>query len=539
MKARRFLALPLLFLLFAPATAAAQANGVPPTVVVRVHSIDALFGHAKFLAKMAGQEDAVRQIEGLIQGKLGQNGLEGVDGKKPIGFYLRMGKELDDIAGAALIPISNENAFLNLLKNLNVQIAKGADGIYTIKTGSPVDAYLRFANQYAYVTALNTTALEEKNLLAPAKVLAGKPTTAFALTIRLDQVPDAAKLIAMAQAEQLLQEVQNQKVPGETDTQKAFKVAACNEIGKFIAAVLKEGAELTAEVDLNEKGDLAATFSLSGMAKSELAAGIEAIAKNPSLFAGLLKSDAALEGMGHVKLPEALVKALGDVVDEAKALALAGIQEAAKKQQAEALFKVIVPTLKAGDFDGALVMVPSGKHFTVLTAFKVKDGTGLGKTVRELVSDSIKDLPPALQQKIKLDLDAVGPTKIHKIELPANNQEGKMAEAFLGDLSLYVAFRDDAVFLSVGKDGLAAIKEAVPVQASGAGPMLLYELDVARLPFLPPAAAAKAKQLFPGGQGGTIRFSVEGGAALTVRLGTKVSVLQFLGQIREATAVSN
>jgi hypothetical protein len=539
MNRRRHLALPLLFLLFLPGAVKAQGKTTPPTIVLRVNSIDAIVGHSKFLAKLVGQQDAARQIEGLIKSKIG--GLDGVDSGRPFGMYGRIGKELDDVSGAVLVPISDEKAFLKMLKSLNLQIVEGGDGIHTIKTGFGIDAYLRFANKYAYVTALDTAALKDKNILDPAKVLAGKPTSAFSLTIQVDQVPDAAKQIASIQAEQFLQEIQEMKVPGESDAQKAFKVAALKEVAKLIAAVFKDGAELKAEVDLDQKsGDLGASFSLSGVPRSELAAGIEAIAQNPSIFTGLLRKDAALNGLGHLKLPEALVKALGDVVDEAKGLALGSIQEAGKKQQAEGLFKAIIPTFKAGDFDGAAVMIPSGKHFTFLGVFKVKGGEELGNTIRDLVSASLKDLPPALKEKIKLDADAVGTIKIHRMTLPVDALTAGALEKVLGELNLYVAFRNDAMFLSLGKDGLQAIKDAIPAKGGAASPMLFYEVDVARLAHLaPPEQAAKAKQLFPDGQGGTVRLVVNGGAALTVRLTTNVAVLQFLGQVRQMKAGSN
>jgi hypothetical protein len=538
MKVAKRLVLPLLFLLFFSATIEVQAQTTPPTVVVRVNSIDSLIDHVKFLVGLAGQKDAARQIEGLIKTKIGEKGLEGVDSGRPFGFYGRVGKEIDDVSGAILLPIADEAAFLKLLKNLDVQIMMGADGIHTIKTGSPIDAYLRFANKYAYVTALNRAALEDKNLLDPAKVLAGKPTSAFSLTIQLSQVPPAAKLITTAQAEQVLQEAQDQSVPNETKAQKAFRIAALQEVAKLIATVLKDGKELHTEVDLNQKtGDLAATFSLSGMPSSEFAAGIEAIAKNPSMFAGLLRKDAAFNSLGRVKLPDSLVKALGDVIDEAKEMALGSLHEADKKQQAEALFKAITPTFKTGDFDGALVVTTTGKHLTFVSAFKLKDGDELGKTMHKLVSASMKDLSPALKEKIKLDVDAVGTTKIHKAELPLG--AGPLP-ALLGEPNLYVAFRNDAVFLALGKDGLQAIKDAIPLKAAGASPMLLYEVDVARLAFLAPAEQReKARQLFPDGPGAIVRLTVEGGSALTVRLNTKVSVLRFLGQIHEMKAGPN
>lgn len=534
MRVRTLLALPLLLLLFVPGAVKAQGKNVPPTVVVRVSSIDSLIEHVKFLASLAGQPDAARQIEGLIKAKIGDKGLEGVDSGRAFGFYGRIGKELEDVSGVVLLPIADEKAFLNLLENLKVPVVKGGDGIYTIKTGSPIDAYLRFANKYAYITAPTTTALETKNLVDPAKLLAAKPTNAFTLTIQLDQVPDVAKLLATAQAEQVLQDLQDKKIPGESDTERAFRIAALKEVAKVIASVLKDGAVLHAAVDLDKQsGDLAASFSMSGVANSELAAGIEAIGKNASLFAGLLKKDAVFNGLGHVKVPESVIKALGDVIDEAKVKALSNIQDPAKKQQADALFKVITPTLKAGDFDGATVVTPSGSNFTVLATFKVKEGDELGKTVRSLVSDTLKDLPPAAKDIIKLDAYTAGTTKIHQVQIPADGHAGNVLDMVLGDRNVYVAFRNDAVFVSAGKDGLQAIKDAVVVKASAASPMLYYEVDVARLAhFAPAAQAAKAKELFPNGSGGIVRFSVEGGAAITVRLSTKIAVLQFLGQMK-------
>ncbi len=113
-----------------------------------------------------------------------------------------------------------------------------------------------------------------------------------------------------------------------------------------------------------------------------------------------------------------------------------------------------------------------------------------------------------------------------------------MIESLMGELTFYVAFRNDAMFYSLGKGGLDAIKGALSTPSgAAASPMVLYEVDLARLAFLaPPAQAEKAKELFPGGQGGIVRFTVEGGPALTVRLSTKVAVLQFLGQTREGKA---
>jgi hypothetical protein len=531
MKFRSYLLFPLLIVLFIPATVKAQAKAVPPTFVMRFNSLDSLAENVKFLAGLSGQKDAVRQIEGLFKTK----GMEGVDGKRPLGAYGKIGKELDDITGAVLIPISDERAFLDIIKGANLETIKGADGIYTVKAPLGIDAYIRFANKYAYITALKQTALEDKNLLDPAKVLAGQPTAAFSLTIQLNQVPDTAKFLAASMAESVMQEVEKKDVPGETKAQRAFRAAALKECSKIIAAVLKDGGELNVAVDINKNsGDLAAHFSLAGMAGSEMAASIDALSKSPSMFGGLMKKDVVNSALGRIKLSDPLVKALGDLYDEFRGTALAHINDAAVKQQAGAFFAALAPTLKTGDFDGAYVVTENGKKLTAVTAIKVKDGAVVEKSVRDLVDASSKGLPPNLQDKIKLDMDAVGGVKIHKVELGAFDPNVKMFEQFLGESNLYLAFRKDAMFLSVGKEGLQAIKAAIPTTPAAGTPLFVYEFDVARMVYLTmPEQIELAKKYFPTGQGGTLRISVEGGTSITARLATKVSVLSFFGAVGE------
>jgi hypothetical protein len=531
MKIRSYLVFPFLVVLFMPATVKAQAKAVPPTFVMRFNSLDSLAENAKFLAGLSGQKDAVRQIEGALKTK----GMEGVDGQRPLGAYGMMGKELGDISGAVLIPVSDEKAFLEIIKGANLETIKGADGIYTVKAPLGIDAYLRFANKYAYITALKQTALEDKNLLDPAKVLAGQPTAAFSLTIQLNQVSDTAKYLAASMADSVMQEVEKKDVPGETKAQRAFRAAALKECSKIITAVFKDGGELKVAVDINKySGDLAASFSLAGVAGSEMAASIDALSRSPSMFGGLLKKDVVSSGLGRLKLSDPLVKALGDLFEEFRGKALANISDAAVKQQANAFFSALAPTLQTGDFDGAFVVTENAKILTAVTAVKVKDGVAVEKSVRDLVNASAKNLPPNVKDKIKLDMDAVGGVKIHKVELGGIDPNLKMLEQYLGEANLYLAFRKDAMFISLGKEGLQAIKAAIPLNPLASTPLAVYEFDVARLVNLTmPDQITLSKKYFPTGQGGTVRITVEGGSAITARLTTKVSVLSFFGAVGE------
>src|SRR5207237_314735 len=164
MRMRWLPALALVGLAAAPLPArAGEKPDKAPMVVVRIRSIDAVLDNVKLLATLAGKEEFGRQLEGIIKAKTGPKGLEGIDTKRPLGFYTRIGSDLSDVAGVAMIPVSDEKAFLSLLENVGFPAKKAADGAYTIEpTGPlPVPLEFRFGNDYAYFTAINVDAISK------------------------------------------------------------------------------------------------------------------------------------------------------------------------------------------------------------------------------------------------------------------------------------------------------------------------------------------------------------------------------------------
>lgn len=519
----------------------ACAGGVDkPGVVVRVRSLDALVENAKLLVTLAGREEIAKQVEGLVKAKIGVQGLEGIDPARPFGAYARFGKELDDISGAMLIPIADEKAFLGLLENLNYKATKGKNDIYSVHTAAPVEVYLRFANRYAYVTALNPAALEGK-LVDPVQML-GSDGPTFSAMVRVDQLPEAARQLAIIQVEHGLQDLADKKIPGETAPQQAVRVAAAKEVTKHALGILKEGGEFNLTIDLNaKKNELSASLALAGKAGSELAQTIQKLGQGTSQFGTLRGANAAFRGLSHIVLPDEIHKGVNKILEEGAAQSLVKIQDPGKREQAQQLLDALMPTLKSGEIDGCVQLLgPSAdQKYAIVAALKVKNGVKLGAKLHELVADALKQAPAAQRTKIQLDHAVAGSVKIHRLELPADQEPVRKLQAMLGETNLYVAFRDDAVFVAVGKDSLALLKDAVTAAATGPSPLLLYELDVARLaPLLAPTEElrASAKKIFPGGQDGLVRLSLEGGAALRLTLTTRLPVVQFLSQMREMKA---
>lgn len=506
----------------------------PPTIVVRVRSLDAVIDNIKLVVALAGKENVAEQIEGLIKTKIGADGLVGIDPKRPLGGYVRLSKELEVPAGAVMIPIADEKAFLGLLENLNLKVTKDKKDIYSVslKPAVPVDIAFRFANKYAYVTALNLEALEPGNLVPPEKIFSAN-MPALSASVRIDQVPNAAKLIAVSVVEQKLEEEQNKRQPGETPKQRDLRVQILKHVAKQVQAVLEDGSELSVALDVSKKaGELTVDVRLGATAKTKLAETIQKLGQTPSLFGELASTDSAANGLIHLIPTDDIRKAFSDVVDEALDKAMASIQDEAKRKQAKSLADALAPTLRAGEIDVAFNLAGPGKNknYNLVLAGKVKDGNNLGKTVRTLVEDLLKVIPPAEAGKIKLDADSAGDIKIHRVEFPL---DAKAREVF-GDNPIFVAFRDDAVFLALGEDALPSLKKGLAGKAGQASPLANFEVSLARVaPLLAKNDEQKeiVDKAFKNGDPGTVRVRLQGGSDLRLSFSARLSVLQVLAQM--------
>jgi hypothetical protein len=166
---------------------------------------------------------------------------------------------------------------------------------------------------------------------------------------------------------------------------------------------------------------------------------------------------------------------------------------------------------------------------------KLKDGDKLGKTVRDLLKDALNDIPENQRGKIQLDFDSVGSVKIHRFEVPKDPKLDKIITDVAGDNQLYVAFRDDALFVALGKESLVTLKAALAQKESAASQPLVFNFDVARMANLIAKTQEQkdlAVKLFPKGDNGRVRLSIEGGTSLSARLQMRLNVLEFLVKMK-------
>ena len=529
-------ALTALCLLALPAaTRAADAKTAGPTVVVRIEPLDDLLADVRYLGTLADREELVKQFEALVRAKAGPKGLDGIDLKRPLGFYGTIGPQGFDSSGVLMVPVADEQAFLALLDNLNLKPQKGKDGLYTVQAENTLApaVYFRFANDYAYATALNESAIDRSALLPPAQVLpAGQGGLAVA-TVHVDRIPDGIKQLALGQLGLKLADLRERSFKGETKAESEFWKQAFEELAGTVKTLLRDGHELTLRADLDRKNqDLTVEVTADGKSSSKLATSIAGLAETKSRFAGLLSKDAALQGLVRLTLSKELREALEPVIDESVARGLAKSENQERREQAERFFKALDPTLKSGDVDAVAVLrAPSeGGAQTLLLGSQVKDGEALDRAFRDLV----KGLPEGDRARIKLDADEAGSVKIHRLDVQQDFDE--QARQAFGDNPLYLAFGPDAAFLVFGADGVETIKKALASRPATAEPLQL-ELSLARLaPAIAVnrkdtkgAVARAAREAFGEDRDADrVRLVLEGGKGLNLRFRMKAPVLKFI-----------
>ena len=480
--------LAVMFLVAAPvAVRAADPQAATPDVVVRLQSVDHLLGHAKHIAKLADQEDMMKQFEDMLKDRTGSKGLAGLDTKRPLGMYASIAAQPEQSTGVVLIPVSDQEAFLGLLANLNYKAQKGKDDVYSIKTADlPVVIYLRFANKYAYFSPDATgagvpAALDPAKLLDPKQVLTLDPTTVVSASVRIDKIPDNLKQIGIQMLELILANEKDKEYPGNTEAQHKVKGALLDAVGNEVVALVKEGGELAAQVNIDAKSnDLTVELSLTGKTGSKLATRIAKQADEKSAFGGLAGRDSALNMLIHGFYPEGVSKAFGPSLLEEMRKDVEKEKDAAKREPAAKLLKALEPELKSlGDWDwGFDLRGPSAnKLYTVVGGQKVKDGKALEKGLQDVV----KSLPREAQDNIKIDAEKAGNVSIHRIDV----QKGGDAEfrRLFGDNPAYVAFRSDVVMSALGDKGLDALKEALAAQPRE-GPTVRVDASMTRLALL-------------------------------------------------------
>jgi hypothetical protein len=457
----------------------AAAGRGEPTFVAQLQPLEQTLSDFQYLAGLAGQEEFGRQAEGFFKALGGAGGsVAGIDTRRPFGVYAILTPGGIDSPVVAMLPVADEAAVLTLLEQqFQLKPKKDETGLYTVQVPNvPLPVLFRFANRYAYVTAQNAGNIDPAKLLPPERVL-NRGEGLLSASLFIDRIPDNYKQIALSQLELKLADAKEARTAGDTPAHARLKATAADALAADVKSLLRDGTELRLRLGLDRRaGEFAADLSLNGRPGSRLASDLAGLGNARSLFGALAAKDAALNFGLTVALPDRLREALGPVIDELTAKAAADEKDAGKRHVIEAGGRAWAPTFKSAELDlGASLRGPdAGGQFTALVGLKVVNGKGIEKFTRDLLAQ----IPEADRPRATFDVAKVGDSPVHRVDL------GKHLDAngrrVLGDNPLFVAFRDDAVILAIGPDGLPAARDAL-TPAPETAPLLRLGAAIDRL----------------------------------------------------------
>jgi hypothetical protein len=524
--------LALLGLVGLPAAArpAEEKKATEPGFVVRVQSIDELTHNFRYLAGLVGREEEAKQIEGWLKAKAGgPKGLEGIDAKRPMAIYGSFSESgLEATTAIGLIPIADEKAFLGLIETLDAKAEKDKDGVYAVTSPNlPVPVYFRFAHKHAYVTALNKDALDKDKILPPGAVLPAGKDPVISLTVRIDQIPEKVRDLAISQVEEQLKAAKEEKKEDESPAQHRAKGEIIDVVQKYVVSVVKHGGHVALRLDVDEKAkEVSAELAFSGKEGTELAKDIAALGKHQSVVAGLVGPDSVMNFTLNVPNEEKFAAAMQALLKDEIKKKIDEEKDREKKEQTEKIFKAFEPSLKFTDADWALDLrgPKANGQYTLVGGMKVAHGPTLEKSLRDIVGQ----LPEKERGAIKLDAHKAGDVAIHTVSTKDADEGFKKA---FGDGPAYLAIRSDAAFVAVGEGALEAVKEALKADPKVIRP-LQFEVSVAHLAEAmakeqPEAPKAAAKAFGKDKDGDKIRLTLEAGHELKVRFVMKTPVLHF------------
>ena len=517
-------------LLIAVGSASAAPSVADQTLVLRAAALDTLIADAKYLAEVAGAGEQLKAAEKYLKSLTTEKGLEGVDTTKPMGLYTRLTENVFDSPVVLLLPIADEKEFLAFLKKIKLEPdAKDKTGVYRVSLrGVPVPAYFRFANGYFYGTMANQEFLDKDKLLAPADLFKPADVGTLSATVNFEHIPKDVKTLMMGAIGRSLAAMKGVKFRDEPASVAKFRVGVLDETGDLIRSALEDGGAATLRLDVDRKaGDLGVTFTFAAKEKSKLAAALADLDKVKGVGAALVPSDSAAHVTVNMALSDNLRKLLKPAIDDTADKVLAGISDKSEREKVEKVLKALIPTAYMATFDVGLSLKSASEHYTGLFAVRVRDGRDIDRAIRDLV----KDLPEKERDRITLDVEKVGAVDVHRIR----PDEDAHAKKLLGDNTIYLALRGDALFAAIGDKGLSALKDAVSREPKAARPFEA-ELAVARLaPLLDTeikGASAMAKKMFGDRKDSDrLTITIDGGKTLRVRASLKTAVIQYFAQL--------
>src|SRR5262249_3518390 len=121
-------------------------------------------------------------------------------------------------------------------------------------------------------------------------------------------------------------------------------------------------------------------------------------------------------------------------------------------------------------------------YVTVGAGLRVTDGLKAEKALKKALADLPKDVQDKIGEKLKVDFAKQGDVNIHRLMLEEKDlgDVGAGSTKAFGPNPIFFAFRDDALVVGLGEEGLKAAKDALEAKPKP-GAVMESEANLANL----------------------------------------------------------
>ena len=488
-----------------------------PLLLVQLHSLERMFDDLKVVGEAAGLTSQINDFFALLRVNGGEAGLPGIDAKKSWGAYVHFPPGASSPRMVALVPVSNEAAFLMLLAAINCPADRDDTGLYLVRSRHlPAPVRFRIADDYAYGTFGDPAALDDGQRIAPERLFPRRIDEDMVVTARADRLPTPIRTAILLQIDGRAEMVRGQ-MAGASREQQDWARKFTESVSTLTRDVFEGKAELILRLGIDQAArEIVADLHLRGAPGSRLARNLSALSPGPSRFGGVIAGNPALAVLAHVRLSDDYSRLLAGLARKATEQVALDAGANFWKEHAK-FFEQLENVLKAGELDVATAIRSHGAGKPgSLFGLKVPDGDALDQLFRDLL---VKDVTPEDRAPFKLNADDLRGAKVHRYDTAALARDMPRFAPLLGGGPNLIGFSTHAVWLAAGTRGLDTLRDALN-DRSGPTPIFHFELNTKSLAELVSAFSFDAPRIddvratLTNEHPGRLRLTLESGADL-------------------------
>jgi hypothetical protein len=462
-----------------------------PVVSVRLKSLDGLRADALYLlGQVYPPNEAKQKVEESINNAFPGGIPSWLDTTRPFGLSLAgIPTTAAEVAKPVLlsVPIREEKAALAWLENLGVKPQKEDGDTYTLASPSGPTLGLRFANGYAWLAG--SPSLLQGKWITPE---AGDQQSALVLGLHPNRMTKSNREALFRLWDDVVDaNLYGPNVQGNAESDAEFQTRVGNKKrAREGARLALEGVqEITLSLGVDRKqGRLIWDTTFMPRAGTEIDSFFQKLAPLRSKFSHLAEDGLARwYGCGpYFANWEAL---FGSTLAQLQDRFLRQVTDVKEQALVRKFFQILRPNMAATgmiDVGVALRRPVASQPGVVVGGLRFKGAPRLERLLRD-------ELPADAQALIKWNHAQHGPDKIHLLAIPVKDKE---LAAVLGRPDFYFAFQEEAVVVSFGKEGLAALKQALDDLARPPAPEpVRLDVDAVRLAAFVLEVAGKKDEL--------------------------------------------